>query len=132
MNADDALFEPLFQSSSQIPLDPGITRLPCGTLVEISTSKDKALYIAAASVLIDEAVRSYPSLQDVRTTTIPVPAKCLNLLEITERFYDGDPQVWISCPKLVSPTSVKLFGRFGYINYFQFPQAHKPESTGKF
>lgn len=126
MNVDDLLFEPITSNPSGMgTAQHSISKSPNCMWVEIIRSSLKQNFINLANEVIDHAARDFPSLIDVRSNKAPIPKKCLNLVDITDRYYEGQSEIWIARPSIMFPTKLYFEGTFGFLKYYRMPQSAK-------
>jgi hypothetical protein len=132
MSADDIIFGPLAaplkSSTTLTPTGNGIVRHAHSMSVEILTSYDRSVYTRAATEVMDHIVLEHqlqPKLIDVRRLARTAKG-ALDLVEITQRFYDGIPEIWISRPQQMAPDQFRFEGRFGYFRVNRMPRASTP------
>jgi hypothetical protein len=125
--ANDALFEPFdapkFTSSHQ-PSN-GILKRSGTTAVEIMTANPKSLYTDIAAEVMDYACTCFPQMSDVRnasTAYAKIPIGALNLIQLVDRFYNGDRTFWVAAHPHTQPHEYEFVGRFGHFKVCRFPQ----------
>lgn len=134
MTADDLLFEPFNTVPTTGTSTPvtgnGIVSIPGYHLrVEVNRGYPKKVYLDAAKEVMDFAVIHHPNMSDVRNCKYPLPPGSMNLIDIVDRFYDGDDELWVGRPQAMPPQQFHFQGRFGHFKFWRMPQQFIPSQT---
>jgi hypothetical protein len=126
MSALSVLYSPVGKRPQSTGNPTGIIRQPDSMTVEILNNEQRSNFTNAAYDIMDTIALAHSIvglMVDVRFEP-KKPQGALNLATITDRFYDGNEELWVSRPGHMPPDLIRFKGRFGYRKFIMFPVNH--------